>query len=154
MKKLWTVLSISLLILTVMVSAGTTKIEDSKIEFNNEGQIILNTITDLEKEGYLSKKFAIEAKKEFVFDKPEMIEKIELGKIENKVKDSDITWTEYLSLINIIKLLAILGFLWVFRGIIMNFIDIFTHIPISIYQILFTTISIGMVFYSKLIWES
>lgn len=151
MKTILKMLTLFLLISTTLITADTNT---SKTEFIHEGQIILKTITTLETKGYMTSKNANEARTELVFQNTELIKQAEM-QIVNKVEDnSNITWTEYLSFINIIKMFAILGFLFVFRGIIMNFIFLFAKIPVALYQVVLLYFSLNMTFYSEVIWES
>ena len=149
MKHILMMISFFFIILTSILSAETNS---TTPQFNNEGQIILTTISKLENKGYITSKNATEAKKEFVFDNKELIQKIKNSNTTQA--PSDISWTEYISFINIIKLLSLLGFLFVFRGIIMNFIDLFTKVPVAIYQLTLLVFSVTLTFFSNDLWAS
>ena len=139
------------MISSTLIMADTEK---STTELNIKGQTILETISNLEKEGYITKKNASQAKKEFVFDNKNLLKEIKEIKNIKETAEADITWTEYLSLINIIKILAIMGFLFVFRGVLLTFVYIFKKVPVIIYQLIFMIASLTLTFNSEVIWKS
>lgn len=120
--------------------------------YNQKAQVILETIQDLEKTGYITSKNAIEAKKEFVFSKPELLQKD--TSIQETSLDSDVSWTEYLSLINIMKVMAVIFLLIAFKGVVFKFIILFVAIPQYVYQTLLLTLSLTLTFYPDLIWAT
>lgn len=128
---------------------ATEVVEQSK--YNQKAQTILETIQGLEKSGYITEKNAVEAKKEFVFSKPELLQK-EINHVQ-KV-NSDVSWTEYISLINIMKVLAVIFLLIAFKGVVFKFIILFVSIPQYIYQALILSASLMLTFHSDLIWLS
>ncbi len=143
-------LKLMLLIATLM---GTVNANDTSNQvYNQKAQVILETIQDLEKIGYITNKNALEAKKELVFSKPELLQS------DTSIKDtavgSEVSWTEYLSLINIMKVMAVIFLLIAFKGVVFKFIKLFTSIPQYVYQTLTLAFSVILTFYPELIWAS
>jgi len=147
MKTILKMLSLFLLISFTFLSADNNT---STPQFNIEGQIILNTISKLENKGYITQKNATEAKKEFVFDNKNLTQEIK----PSLTAVNEVTWTEYLNLINFMKLFAMLGFLYVFKGIIMNFIYVFYSVPAAVYQLMLIVFSLTLTFFSNDLWAS
>jgi hypothetical protein len=140
--------------LLLMTFLGFNLFANDKVEqpkYNQKAQIILETIQGLEKSGYITSKNSIDAKKEFVFSKPELLEKDISSK---KVINKEVSWTEYISLINIMKVLAVIFLLIAFKGVVFKFIILFISIPQYVYQFIAITISLALTFYPELFWMS
>lgn len=121
--------------------------------YNQKAQTILETIQGLEKSGYITAKNAIDAKKEFVFSNPELLKKDIVQ--ETKVsKSAEVSWSEYISLVNIMKILAVIFLLIAFKGLIFEFILFFASVPQFVYQAVVLSVTLTMTFYPELIWLS
>ena len=116
-----------------------------EIHFNEKGQIILETIQELQKSGYITEKNANEAKAELVFSKKEFIEE-NYSVDKTVIKNTDIEWGEYLSWINLLKILGIILVLVAFRGVILQFLVHLVKIPTILYQTLFLSATLSMTF--------
>ena len=138
-----------MLLLTLGTASASETVE--KV-YNQKAQVILETIQDLEKTGYITSKNALEAKKEFVFSKPELLQ-VDTS-IQETTLDSTVSWTEYLSLINIMKVMAVIFLLIAFKGVVFKFIILFVAIPQYVYQTLLLTLSLTLTFYPDLIWAT
>ena len=131
---------------------ATENIIPQEVKYNQKAQIILETINKLEKNGYITNKNSLEAKKEMVFNDKSM--KLIKNDPQNKIKETssnEITSSEFFSLINIIKIIAVIFFLIAFRGIVMKFLYLFTKIPEYVYQSLLLSLSIYLTFSPEII---
>lgn len=102
-----------------------------------ESNPVLDTINNLEQAGYITAENAIKAKQEFV---------------HTETKES--SWTDYLTLVNTMKILALIAFLIATQGLIKKFIKLFTKVPMYIYLGLGLFLSLYTTFYSERIWLS
>lgn len=122
----------------------------SNFTLNEKGQIILDTIQELEDSGYITKKNAREAKAELVFSKADLLSQEK--PVKDQVKNTDIEWGEYLSWINLLKILGIISILIAFRGFVFKFLIHLVKIPTIIYQTLFLTMTLAMSFFPEHIY--
>lgn len=111
-----------------------------------------NLISAMEKDGYLSQKMASEVAQKYISE----ADKVPISKAIQESKS--VSWSEYLSWINFIKIVAV-GFLLVaFSGAIKRVIEGLWHIivavPVIVYQSVFLTIGLFGIFRPDLIWES
>ncbi len=119
------------------------------IELNQEGQIVLDTIVKLEKDGYLTERNSKEAQKKYVFDNKYYKESI--INLENKVKvDQEASFFEFLNFVNVIKFLGVVLIIIAFFKYISYLITfgilIFAKIPYFVYQFIFISLSlIGLI---------
>lgn len=102
-----------------------------------ESNTVIDTINNLQNSGYITAENAIKAKQEFA---------------QSEINKS--SWTDYITLVNSMKLLAIIAFLIATQGLIRKFIKIFTNIPMYIYLGVSLIFSIYITFYSEAIWAS
>lgn len=155
MKKL--TLCFTLMFTLIISNFAFAEAVSTDIQLNERGQIMIDTINLLEEEGFITDKNAKEAKKEFVFNN-ESLKKIqeELKEVENisKTNDSSFTLSEYLTLVNVLKTLAVVAFLIAFRGVLLKFIVFFTEIPVIIYQAVLLAISLFLTFNPESIFNS
>lgn len=151
MKKILRLFS-ALVLFTLLLSGSEVNATDnSEPQIVPEGQIVLKTINTLERKGYITQKNALEAKNELVFSNNEFITAV---KTKQTIDKSDITWNEIITTSNVLKTLGLISFLFFFRGVILNFMFLFTKIPAWIYQILFLGGSLFATFGANYIWES
>lgn len=152
------ILGIFLFLLTFTSFAGESTKDLSDYY---EANIILSTIDNLEKDGYITSKNAEEAKQKFVFDNNDLKERMEdyvSSNSSDKKVDSSISFTEYITLVNTIKFLASIALIIAFHGLIFkvfkNIIEIIIAVPQIIYQLLFFSLSLTMTFSPEIIWAS
>lgn len=105
---------------------------------NNE-QVKLQLINTMTKDGYLSPKMAIEVKEKYIDVTKLNIPPTSLKSVSENKEGSK--WTDYLSLINFIKVLAIILLLYTFSGAITKTITAFWYVivqvPTYVYQVIF-----------------
>ena len=138
--------------------------EDNTEELKNyyEADIILKNIDQLQEDGFITERNAVDAKNKYVFENEELIQKmVEYNKDKESQThnvDSDVSVTEYFTLVNTIKFIACLAFIIAFHGIfakiIKNFYKVITLIPNYIYQTVLLSISIALTFNPNLLLES
>lgn len=122
-----------------------------------EGEIILQTIDNLTKNGYITEKNALEAKKEYVLNNPEVFERIiDTEKNSQNKIDDDISWTEHITFVNSIFFIATICALIAFHGVIIKLIKsglfFILKVPVILYQLGFLALSLTMTFRPDLLW--
>lgn len=134
----------------------------ASIEDFYEAQIIINNIELMTKDGFIADKNAKEAKNKYVFQNDELKERMENYE-ENSYNtvgspDTEASWTEYITFLNIVKFIAVVILIIAFNGFIFKFASIFLVIivafPVILYQALFLSLGFVMTFFPELIWES
>ena len=117
-----------------------------------EGQVILETIERLTKDGYLTEKNALDAKQEYVFDNPELLQKvINLKNESNESKvDSEVSFTDYITWVNALFFVGVITLLIAFSDAVKACWHLVTAIPAILYQLLFLSISLSMSFKPEL----
>jgi hypothetical protein len=142
------------------ISKDAEKNESIKDFF--EAQIILNNIDLMTKDGFITVKNAEEAKNKYVFQNDKLKERME-NNVENSYKaesyhDTEASWTEYITFLNIVKFIAVIILIIAFNGFILQFASFFlviiVSIPVILYQSLFLILGIVMTFFPEKIWES
>lgn len=120
-----------------------------EVKLNREGQIVLDTILNLEKEGYLTERNSKEAQKKYVFDN--LTYKESLDKIKNEVKvDQEASFFEFLNFVNVMKFLGVVLIIIAFFKYISRLIElgvlVLSKIPLYVYQFVFVSLSlIGLI---------
>lgn len=121
-----------------------------------EGEVILNTIDKLTKDGYITEKNAKEAKKQYVFDNPELLHKVlEVKNNSEKEINNEVSWTDYITLTNSLYFIAsvfviIACFSWI-KLLIKSGLSIILLVPVPIYQIILLGLSLTMSFKPELL---
>lgn len=122
-----------ILISLFLLSFNLFAVESNKesVELNQQGKIVLDTIINLEKDGYLTERNSKEAQKKYVFDNASYKESLE--KIQNEVKvDQEASFFEFLNFVNVMK----------FLGVVLIIIAFFKYISYLI--------AIGVLVFSKI----
>lgn len=146
MKYFLTILILFMSLCTNAFAQNSTNSEELKIE-------LINKMTN---DGFLSPKLALEAKEKYI-DVTKLNAKSVAKKniIENKTASK---WTDYLSLINFIKVCAVILLLYTFSGVLTKTIKAFWHlivqVPTYIYQLAFLGASITATIAPQLISTS
>lgn len=145
--KIFKCILMSLFLLSFNLFAAESNKES--VELNQQGKIVLDTIINLEKDGYLTERNSKEAQKKYVFDNPSYKESLE--KIQNEVKvDQEASFFEFLNFVNVMKFLGVVLIIIAFFKYISYLIAIgvlvFSKIPFYVYQFIFLSLSlIGLI---------
>lgn len=139
--------NIFILMMTLLFSTMALSSVQSDVEYNERGQIMLETIELMKDSGYVTEKNAIDAKKEFIFNDESLKILKENSAESNKIESSSsISLFDYFNFTNTLKMLAVVAFLIAFRGVIMKLILKFGEIPLVFYQSLFFATSLFLTF--------
>ncbi len=158
MKKL--AMSIMLLVTSFFISTmvmAETPNSPAEPQYNERGQIMLETIDRLTNEGYITIKNANEAKKEFVFNDSSLKKLKEIAALKEKESSSEdlsVTLLEYFNFINVLKTLGVIAFLVAFRGVLLKVIIKFAEIPMILYQVILMSVSLLLTFNPSVLFES
>jgi hypothetical protein len=136
--------------------------QETSINEYYEAQIILNNIDQLIKDGFITDKNAQEAKAKYVFQNKELKERmknyVETANDNKNIEDTEASWSEYITFLNIMKFVAVIILIIAFHGFIANFatalLALIVSVPIFAYQTVFMASGIVMTFFPELIWES
>jgi len=148
--------NILILPLFMITLFSTFMFANTETEYNQKNQIVLNTIQQLEKLGYITEKNAIEAKNELIFNSNNIniLKTKPTTEEQTPSFDNKISWTEYITLSNSIKLIAVICLLIAFKGIVMKFFMFFLYIPQYIYQSIVLSFTLTLTFFPQFIWNS
>jgi hypothetical protein len=146
----------NLVFMLLMLFSCSLLAETTNIEVLKEGEIIIETIDKLTKDGYITEKNAIEAKQEYVFSNPEILNKvIEIESASQNKIDNEISWTEYITWENSAYFISVIFALICFHGVILKIIAsglfVILSVPVIIYQVLLLSLSLVMTFKPELI---
>lgn len=125
------------------------------LSFSVLGQTVADikneVFVQLVEDGYLSSKMAQEAQSKYITVEDKAV-------VLGVTNDKSATWSEYLSWINFIKVVAIILLVVAFSGFIKAFIRgiwrVVSLVPLFVYQILFLSLSIFATFWPHLVWET
>ncbi len=140
--------------------AGVENTEELKNYY--EADIILKNIEQLQEDGFITERNAIDAKNKYVFENEELIQKMVKYNEDKEAQtynvDSDVSITEYFTLVNTIKFIACLAFIIAFHGIfakiIKNFYKFITLIPNFFYQAVLLSLSVTLTLNPSLLFDS
>jgi hypothetical protein len=125
-----------------------------------EGQVIIETIDKLVSDGYITEKNAQEAKKEYVFDNPDIKERV-IKNVESSSAqkvDNDISWTEYITWMNTAFFFSTICAIIFFQGVIGSIIKTgffaILAVPVILYQILFMALTLTLSFKPEMLTDS
>lgn len=123
---------------------------------NTVADIKTNLIQEMTKDGFVPNEKSNEAIEKYVTKDDKLTKVITPEDLKSAEKEG--TWQSYLSLVNLIKLVAILlilvAFANVIKKIIMSCLVIIMAIPIIIYQLALLSLSLVFTFKPEIIWES
>lgn len=109
-----------------------------EVKVNLEGQIVLDTIIKLEKEGYLTQRNSKEAQKKYVYENKEYMSQVHSEQSKVKEVDNDVSLFEYLTIVNALKFLGVVLFIIAFfkyiKGVVIFGFYIVQSIPVYVYQ--------------------
>lgn len=109
-----------------------------EVKVNLEGQIVLDTIIKLEKEGYLTQRNSKEAQKKYVYENKEYMSQVHTEQSKVKSVDNDVSLFEYLTIVNALKFLGVVLFIIAFfkyiKGVMIFGFYIVKSIPVYVYQ--------------------
>ncbi|NCQ51917.1 hypothetical protein GW796_08495 [archaeon] len=122
-------------------------------------------ISSMEKDGYLSQKMAGEVAQKYIteIDKNTLLTKVDSSKPKTKeqikeLEKSSVSWSQYFSWINFMKVVGVIFLLLAFGGVIKKIIyglwKFIVAIPVIIYQGTFISCGLLGIIYPTLIWES
>lgn len=121
----------------------------------NSERVKLELINNMTKDGYLSEKMSLEVKSKYI-----NVENLSRSTQKSGVatnQDSN-SWTDYLSLVNFIKVLGVFLILFAFWGTIKNIADKIWHliikVPDFVYQTVLLGLSVTATIAPHLIWSS
>lgn len=110
--------------------------------YQTVGDTKMQLISEMQKDGYLSEKMAKEVTGKYVTKEDFSKSTGHVASAENK----SVSWTQYISWINFLKTIAIIGFLIVFRGLLVKAVGAFWHlivaVPAIVYQATLLTMSL------------
>lgn len=121
----------------------------------NPERVKLELIDSMTKDGYLSEKMSLEVKTKYI-----NIENLSrpIQKSTDVKKQDSSSWTDYISLINFIKVLGVFLILFAFWGTIKNIADKVWHliikVPDFVYQIVLLGVSLTATISPTLIWPA
>jgi hypothetical protein len=147
-KVLWFFLA---MLLVFPAFSETQTLADAKMEL----------LQKMQNDGYLTEAAVAEARQKYIIDKDkdkDYVIQHKQSKIEVNQVEEELTWTQYLSLINFIKVFAVILLLIAFGGIIKNLIRgcwfLIKAVPVWIYQSVFLAATVSASLFPASVWQS